>query len=185
MVAVFPERFRATYPMSTKTLSCRRPPGRAAAPPHPREPLVPLRRRAGELRAEDRRLGRQLLLRRQPGAVRHQPDDPRALRDGVHRPIGLRQEHLPAVHESHERHDRGDAARRHDLAGRPRHQRGRRSTWCRSASASAWCSRSRTRSPSRSWRTWSTARRWRASGTRRGCTRSPSGASNAPRCGTK
>ena len=55
----------------------------------------------------------------------------------------------------------------------------------RSGAGSAWCSSGRTRSPSRSSTTWPTGRGQRASSPSATCPTSSSGASAAPRCGTR
>ena len=75
------------------------------------------------------------------------------------RSVGLRQDHVPALPEPHERSDRRRARRGHDPVSRRRPVRRRRSIRSRCVGGSAWCSRSRTRSRSRSTTTSRSARR--------------------------
>ena len=80
-------------------------------------------------------------------AVREVFLDIHAQRDhGVHRPVGLRQEHGAALLQPDERHRARRAGRGHDHLPRHRPLRPRASRPRRCAAASAWCSRSRTRS---------------------------------------
>ncbi len=52
---------------------------------------------------QGRRREARLLVRRQPGAQEHQPGDPGKPGDGADRPVGLRQEHVPALLQPHAR----------------------------------------------------------------------------------
>ena len=81
--------------------------------------------------------------------------DRRAAGDRADRPVGLRQEHVPALLQPHARPAAGDALRgqHHAASGRHEPRRAAASTRSRCACASAWCSRSRIRSRSRSSRT--------------------------------
>ena len=101
---------------------------------------------------------RRRLLRREAGDQEPVDRHPRPRRHGLHRPFGLRQVHLPALHQPHERHD-PDGCRVDGLIvidGEDIYDPS--STSCSCAPGSAWCSRSPTRSRSRSTRTSPTAR---------------------------
>ena len=60
--------------------------------------------RAGSPRSRSRSLC--FFLRRHPGAVRRHRDDSRTGRHRAHRAVGLRQKHVPAHAQPHERHHR-------------------------------------------------------------------------------
>ena len=76
---------------------------------------------------------------------------------GLHRALGLRQEHLPAHPQPHERHHPRHARRGEDSASTTRTSTGAAPTWSICDAAWAWCSRSRIRFRSRSSRTSPTA----------------------------
>jgi hypothetical protein len=93
--------------------------------------------------------------------------------DRVHRPVGLRQVDLPALHQPHERHHPDLLGSRATSGSMARTSTTSRSTRCSCAPRSAWSSRSPTRSPSRSTTTSPTRRVSTASPpTRRSSTRS-------------
>ena len=107
--------------------------------------------------AQDRCPRFELLLRRQAGAGRHHHPDPAEPRHRLHRPVRVRQEHLPAHVEPDERHHPGDARRRRASPSTARTSTVPASTSSSCAARSAWCSRNRTRSRSRFSRTSPTA----------------------------
>ena len=73
--------------------------------------------------------------------------DPREVGDGLHRPVRLRQVHVPPLPEPDERHHPGHARRGRGPARRRRHLRAPASTSSTCGAGSEWCSRSRTRFP--------------------------------------
>ena len=99
-----------------------------------------------------------VLLRPEAGAVRHHHGAARQSGDRLHRPLRLRQEHVPADAQPDERHHPRRARRtgRSLIDGKDIYGAGRSmSSSC--GAGSAWCSRSRTRSRSRSSTTSPTA----------------------------
>ena len=99
----------------------------------------------------------ELLLRAEARPARHL--HPAARQRGLrfHRPVGVRQEHVPAHAQPDERHHRGHARRGHGAHRRRQHLRPAASTWSGCGAVSAWSFRSRTRFRSRSSRTSPTA----------------------------
>ena len=111
-------------------------------------PPTPTAHRTGtSTLAEDRGAAPQLLLWARPGAARCQPDHPRAPDHRPHRPLRLRQVHLPAHPQPHERRHRGSAGRRARCCSTARTCSPRRWTWCRCGGGWAWCSSAPTPSP--------------------------------------
>ena len=129
-------------------------------------------------RRQDRRPRHQRPLRHEAGPQGRHGRHPAQRRHGLHRPVGLRQVDLPALHQPHERHHRRLPRQRQDHDRRRRHLRPGRRRGRAARAASAWCSRSPTRSRSRSSTTSPTVRASTASPT----TRPSSTTSSSSRC---
>ena len=135
-------------------------PGRpkvAAPRPAPAPPRAPDRVPPSRDASAWRRVEPRLLLRSEPGALRRLARDPREVGDGAHRPVRLRQVHVPALPEPDERHHPGHARRRARSCSTARTSTRPASTSSTCGAGSGWCSRSRTRSRSRSSTTSRTA----------------------------
>ena len=77
--------------------------------------------RAGSSDAEGDGRASEFLLRAEARAGGRVAVDSAALRDGSHWAVGLREKHVPAVHQPDERFDRRDARRRDRFCWRRRH----------------------------------------------------------------
>ena len=97
---------------------------RAAVPGRPAvEPKAPPPTATTRTRMETRKL--RFFYGRKPGALRDLARDPREVRDGVHRPVRLRQVDVPALPEPDERHHPGHARRGRRPPRRQGHLRAR------------------------------------------------------------